>query len=98
MRATNDSNVLIAMGSAKFGDLEYMIVSNAMVEDIDELNDIPVAMRDGRPIFVRDIGHDLPPDPWLANSCATAGWGRAGAKAGDASVSRTRTKRKAGAR
>ncbi|MFQ5844904.1 MAG: efflux RND transporter permease subunit, partial [Planctomycetota bacterium] len=57
VRATQQSNVLIPTGSAKFGEREYMIVSNAMVPRVEELNDIPIAIRDGRPVFIRDIGH-----------------------------------------
>lgn len=57
VRATRESNVFIPIGSAKFGKQEYMLTSNAMVSEVDDLNDVPVAIRDGRPIFVRDIGH-----------------------------------------
>jgi multidrug efflux pump subunit AcrB len=57
VRATRDANVMIPTGSAKFGTQEYMIVSNAMVKKVEDLNDVPVAIKDGRPIFVRDIGY-----------------------------------------
>ena len=57
VRATRESNVLIPTGSAKFGTQEYMIISNAMVPEVADLNDVPVAIKDGRPIFVRDVGY-----------------------------------------
>ena len=57
VRATRDSNVLIPTGSAKFGQQEYMIVSNAMVKDVEDLDDVPVTIKDGKPVFIRDIGY-----------------------------------------
>ncbi len=56
VRATQKSNVLIPTGSARFGEMEYLIVSNAMVPKVKDLDDIPIAVRDGRPVFIRDIG------------------------------------------
>jgi multidrug efflux pump subunit AcrB len=56
VRATQRSNVLIPTGSARFGEMEYLIVSNAMVPKVKDLDDIPIAVRDGRPVFIRDIG------------------------------------------
>ena len=56
VRATRESDVLIPTGSAKFGLQEYLIISNAMVPKVEDLNDIPITVRDGRPIFIRDVG------------------------------------------
>ncbi|MEW6279690.1 MAG: efflux RND transporter permease subunit, partial [Candidatus Eremiobacterota bacterium] len=49
-------NVLIPTGSAQIGPLDYQVVSNAMVADVSQLNDIPLRWRDGRPVLVRDVG------------------------------------------
>jgi len=57
VRAVRKANVLIPTGTAKFGTREYMIVSNAMVPHVRDLDDIPVAIRNGKPIFLRDIGY-----------------------------------------
>ncbi len=56
VRATNKANLLLPAGSARVGDSEYLIVTNAMVPRVADLDDVPVAIRDGRPVFVRDIG------------------------------------------
>ncbi|MBI2375707.1 MAG: efflux RND transporter permease subunit [Deltaproteobacteria bacterium] len=54
--AIRASNVLIPTGNAKFGDVDYQINANAMVDRVPEINDLPVKIaEDGRPIFVRDV-------------------------------------------
>jgi CzcA family heavy metal efflux pump len=50
-------NVLIPTGDAKIGNLDYQIVANGMLPKVDELNDIPIRMNHGAPVYVRDIGH-----------------------------------------
>ncbi|MCH8914040.1 MAG: efflux RND transporter permease subunit, partial [Planctomycetes bacterium] len=45
-------SVFIPTGNAKFGDIDYQIISNAMPVKVEELNDIPIA----RDIYMRDIG------------------------------------------
>jgi multidrug efflux pump subunit AcrB len=53
--AIRSHNVLVPTGSAKFGDLEYQINANAMVEEVPDFNALPVRIRDGAPVFVRDV-------------------------------------------
>jgi CzcA family heavy metal efflux pump len=50
-------NVLIPTGDAKFGDLDYQINANGMVPDVGQLNDFPIKINDGAPVFLKDIGH-----------------------------------------
>ncbi|MCH8052912.1 MAG: efflux RND transporter permease subunit, partial [Planctomycetes bacterium] len=45
-------SVFIPTGNAKFGDIDYQIISNAMPVKVEELNDIPIA----NDIYMRDIG------------------------------------------
>jgi multidrug efflux pump subunit AcrB len=50
-------NVLIPTGDAKIGNLDYQIVANGMLPTVAELNDVPIRMDNGAPVYVRDIGH-----------------------------------------
>ncbi len=50
------NNLLIPVGTAKIGQLEYQITSNAMVPTVDEINDFPIKVENGAPVFVRDVG------------------------------------------
>ncbi|MFQ5491975.1 MAG: efflux RND transporter permease subunit, partial [Phycisphaerae bacterium] len=49
-------SVFIPTGNAKFGDIDYQIVSNAMPERVAQLNDIPIKTESGAVVFMRDIG------------------------------------------
>lgn len=55
IRSIQSHNVLVPTGSAKFGDLEYQINANAMVEEVPDFNALPLRVRDGAPVFVRDV-------------------------------------------
>lgn len=49
-------NTLIPTGDAKLGPTDYMIVTNGMVPTVDQINDFPLKVVDGSPVFVKDIG------------------------------------------
>ena len=49
-------NVFIPLGNAKIGDLDYQINANGMVPRVEEINDFPVKIENGAPVFVRDVG------------------------------------------
>jgi len=58
VHALNDSNLIIPAGDAKIADTDYFIYTNSMIEDVDEINDVPVKIGDGNaPVLVRDVGH-----------------------------------------
>lgn len=58
VHALNDSNLIIPAGDAKIADTDYFIYTNSMIEDMDEINNVPVKIGDGSaPVLVRDIGH-----------------------------------------
>ena len=56
-RGIKAANPFVPVGSATLDGREYFIRSNAMVEHPEDLNDIPIDVRDGVPIRIRDIGH-----------------------------------------
>lgn len=49
------SNLMIPTGNAKFGVLDYQINSNAMVNEVVELGDIPIKVDQAAPVFLRDV-------------------------------------------
>lgn len=53
--ALNTQSVFVPAGNMKAGDTDYQIFANAMPEDVEDLNDVPVAVRDGRVVFMRDV-------------------------------------------
>ncbi|MCK6484821.1 MAG: efflux RND transporter permease subunit [Phycisphaerae bacterium] len=55
VRAVERFNTMIPTGSAKFGDLDYQINANGMVQQVAELNDIPVKLDGMAPVFLKDV-------------------------------------------
>lgn len=53
--ALKSSNLMIPTGNAKFGVIDYQINSNAMFEKVKEMNDIPIKVDQGAPVFLRDV-------------------------------------------
>jgi len=49
-------NTLIPTGDAKLGTTDYMIVTNGMVPTVAQINNFPLKIVDGAPVFVKDIG------------------------------------------
>jgi len=50
-------NTLIPTGDAKLGATDYFIVTNGMVPQVREINDFPLKIVNGAPVFVKDIGY-----------------------------------------
>ncbi len=56
-KSLDASNPFVPTGSATLGGKEYFILSNAMVEEIHELDDVPIRVVDGVPVRIGDVGH-----------------------------------------
>src|SRR6056297_3254108 len=56
VEALNRSNLVLAAGSAKLGDYEYQIHPENTLPNTEDIEAVPIAVRDGRPIFIRDVG------------------------------------------
>ncbi|MFI5247619.1 MAG: efflux RND transporter permease subunit, partial [Nitrospirales bacterium] len=56
VKAINSQSAIIPAGDIKIGDLDYYVYSNSLIGVVDEINDIPIKVVNGTPIFVRDIG------------------------------------------
>jgi CzcA family heavy metal efflux pump len=50
-------NSILPAGTQKIGDREYFVTVNANPRTVTELNDLPVATRNGTVIFVKDVAH-----------------------------------------
>ena len=49
-------STLVPTGSAKFGELDYQVITNGMPEQVAEMNDFPVKIENGAAVFIRDVG------------------------------------------
>ena len=63
VNAVNAQNLTLPSGTAKIGDTQYLVRTNAMPSTIEELNDIPVKVVNGATVFVKDVGQVH--DGWL---------------------------------
>ena len=54
--ALNTQNVFIPAGNMKAGESDYQIFANAMPQRVEQINDIPIAIKNGSPVFMRDVG------------------------------------------
>ena len=54
VNAVNAQNLTLPSGTAKIGDTQYTVRTNAMPATIDDLNNIPVKFANGATVFVKD--------------------------------------------
>jgi multidrug efflux pump subunit AcrB len=50
-------NTLIPTGDAKMGPTDYFVITNGMVPRVDEINDFPLKVVNGAPVFIKDVGY-----------------------------------------
>jgi multidrug efflux pump subunit AcrB len=60
VNAVNAQNLTLPSGTAKMGDIQYTVRTNATPASIDDLNNMPVKFANGATIFVKDVAqvHD----------------------------------------
>src|ERR1700752_929615 len=63
VNAVNAQNLTLPAGTAKIGNTQYTVRTNATPETIDELNNIPIKAANGATVFVKDVGQVH--DGWL---------------------------------
>src|SRR5262247_1703689 len=63
VNAVNAQNLTLPSGTAKIGDTQYVVRTNATPQSIDGLNNIPIKVADGATVFLKDIGQVH--DGWL---------------------------------
>src|SRR6266550_1919226 len=60
LNAVNGQNLTLPSGTAKIGDTQFTVRTNALPTSIDDLNNTPVKFANGATVFVKDVGqvHD----------------------------------------
>src|SRR6516165_4415650 len=61
--AVNAQNLTLPSGTAKIGDTQYTVRTNATPPSIEDLNNIPLKVVNGATVFVKDVGQVH--DGWL---------------------------------
>ena len=55
--ALRKSNLVLAGGTVRLGHTEYQVHPVNTLPTVDDINAVPIAVRDGKPILIRDIGY-----------------------------------------
>src|SRR5580658_1352775 len=63
VNAVNAQNLTLPSGTAKIGDTQYSVLTNATPASIADLNNIPIKSVNGATIFIKDVGQVH--DGWL---------------------------------
>src|SRR6476660_8540944 len=63
VNAVNAQNLTLPSGTAKIGDIQYTVRTNATPPSIEDRNNIPVRVANGATVFVKDVGQVH--DGWL---------------------------------
>jgi multidrug efflux pump subunit AcrB len=63
VNAVNAQNLTLPAGTAKIGNTQYTVRTNATPASIDDLNNIPIKVANGATVFVKDVGQVH--DGWL---------------------------------
>lgn len=74
VNAVNAQNLTLPSGTAKIGNTQYVVRTNATPSTIDELNNIPVKVLNGATVFVKDVGQVH--DGWLVQQNVVRADGR----------------------
>jgi multidrug efflux pump subunit AcrB len=57
VNAVNAQNITLPSGTAKIGDKQYNVRTNATPATIDDLNNIPVKFAGGATVYLKDVGN-----------------------------------------
>jgi multidrug efflux pump subunit AcrB len=55
VKAVNEQSALLPAGDVKIGDINYNVYTNSMIEIVDEMNEIPIKIANGVPVFLKDV-------------------------------------------
>jgi multidrug efflux pump subunit AcrB len=55
MNATDNFNVFLPTGSVKIGDLDYAVNSNSLMDQVDQMKDIPLRVEHGNAAYLGDV-------------------------------------------
>jgi multidrug efflux pump subunit AcrB len=57
VQVLQDGNLMVTPGTAYFGDNQVLLDTNAMVAAVEDLDNLPIRLPNGRVIQLRDVGH-----------------------------------------
>ena len=55
VNALQNSNVILPAGTARMGDIDYSVLTNASPQVLDHFNTIPVKVVNNRPVYLQDV-------------------------------------------
>ena len=56
VNALNRQNIVWPAGFAKIGDMSYNVFVNALLGPVKTINDVPIKVEHGQPVFIKDVG------------------------------------------
>ncbi|MDC8448010.1 MAG: efflux RND transporter permease subunit [Nitrospira sp.] len=56
VNAVNAQSLLLPAGDVKIGRYDYNVYTNSMIQVVDQINDIPIKVVNGVPVFLKDVG------------------------------------------
>lgn len=57
VRAVNNANLILPAGDVKIGPYDYNLYVNSQVNDVRDLNEVPLKTINNAPVIVGDVGH-----------------------------------------
>jgi HAE1 family hydrophobic/amphiphilic exporter-1 len=57
VRSVNNANLILPAGDVKIGPYDYNLYVNSQVNDMKDLNDVPLKTINNAPVVVGDVGH-----------------------------------------
>src|ERR1700734_3818067 len=57
VRKVNDSNLILPAGDVTIGPYDYNIYTNSQLNDIEDINNVPLKTINNAPVLVKDIGY-----------------------------------------
>ncbi len=57
VRAVNDANLILPAGDVKIGPYDYNLYVNSQINDMKDLNDVPLKTINNAPVVIGDVGH-----------------------------------------
>ncbi|MEO8027486.1 MAG: efflux RND transporter permease subunit, partial [Bryobacteraceae bacterium] len=57
VRAINNSNVVLPAGDVRIGPVDYNLYSNSMIEEVPDINQVPIKRSGSALVTIGDIGH-----------------------------------------
>jgi multidrug efflux pump subunit AcrB len=57
VRTINESNLILPAGDVKIGPFDYNIYTNSQLNDIEDINQVPIKTINDSPVLVRDVGY-----------------------------------------